>query len=210
VVKLTPDGAITRYTTKDGLPSDNVFCLASDSQNRIWICTNEGLALLDHRHVRVFTTADGLPSNQVRSTCEATDGARWVAGLDFGLSRSKGARFEQYADSQVSMRENVTALHCAQDGSVWVGKNSGLTQIGAGFSRSFSVHDGLPDSAISSLTEGPDGSIWIGTKDGITRYQTERSACIGRVMVFPTVPFCLYTWIEREVFGLDKGRVEQA
>jgi signal transduction histidine kinase/ligand-binding sensor domain-containing protein len=180
VVKLTAGGAITRYTTKDGLPSDNVFCLASDSQNRIWICTNEGLALLDHRYVRVFTTADGLPSNQIRSTCEASDGTRWVAGLDFGLSRSKRARFERYSDSQISIRENVTALHCAHDGSVWVGKSSGLTQIGAGFSRSFSVHDGLPDNAVSSLTGGPDGSIWIGTKDGITRYQN------GEISVYRT------------------------
>jgi signal transduction histidine kinase/ligand-binding sensor domain-containing protein len=144
------------------------------------MCTNQGLARLDHGRLRVFTTADGLPSNQIRSTCEARDGTRWVAGLDFGLSRSNGGRFEQYSDSQISQRENVTALHCASDGSVWVGKSSGLTQIRAGSSRSFSVRSGLPDNAVSSLAGGPDGSLWIGTNDGISRYRN------GEISVYRT------------------------
>lgn len=180
VAKISPDGAVTAYTKKQGLPSDNVFCVASDSQNRIWICTSEGLVRLDHGQLRVFTTADGLPTNRIRSTCATSDGTRWVAGLDFGLSRSKGARFEQYSDSRILPRENITALHCASDGSVWVGKSSGLTQIRAGFSRSFSVRDGLPDNAVSSLAGGPEGSLWIGTNDGISRYQN------GEISVYRT------------------------
>ncbi len=180
VARISPDGVVTRYTTKQGLPSDSVFCLASDSGNRIWICTNEGLARLEHGQLRVFTTADGLPTNQIRSTCEATDGTRWVAGLDFALSRWNGSRFEPYSDPQISSRENVTALACSSDGSVWVGKSSGLTQIRAGSSRSLTVHDGLPDNAVSSLAEGPDGSLWIGTNDGISRYRN------GEISVYRT------------------------
>ncbi len=171
VAKISPDGQITRYTTKQGLPTDNVFCLAPDSKNRMWLCTNEGLVRLEAGTLRVFTTSDGLATNQIRSTCETRDGARWVAGLDFGLSRSAGSSFQPYSDSQISPRDNVTALNCASDGSVWVGKNSGLTQIGKSSSRSFSMRDGLPDNAVSTLVEGPDSSIWIGTGDGISRYQ---------------------------------------
>ncbi len=168
--RIAPDGAVTRYTTKQGLPSDNVFCLASDPQDRVWVCTDRGLARLDRLGMKVFTSADGLPSNQIRSTCEASDGTRWVAGLDFGLSRWNGSRFETYSDSQISPRENVTALSCANDGSVWVGKDSGLTQVRKGFSHSFSKRGGLPDNAVSSLAQAPDGSLWIGTNDGISRY----------------------------------------
>lgn len=171
VAKISPSGAITRYTKNQGLPSDSVFCLASDSNGRIWICTNQGLAQLDHDRIRVFTTADGLPTNGIRATCQASDGTRWVAGLDFPLSRYNGSRFETYSDSQISARDTVTALECATDGSTWIGKTSGLTQIRGGSSRTFTLHDGLPDNAVSSLREGPDGSLWVGTNDGISRYR---------------------------------------
>lgn len=170
VTKISPAGAVTRYTTKQGLPSDSVFCLASDSRGAIWICTDQGLARFQNGAFRVFTTADGLLSNGIRATCEATDGTRWVAGLDFGLTRWNGSRFVTYSDSRVSPRDNITALDCARDGSVWAGSAGGLTQISTKSSRFFTSKEGLPDNAVSSLAEGPDGGIWIGTNDGISRY----------------------------------------
>ncbi|HEX3684169.1 MAG TPA: two-component regulator propeller domain-containing protein [Bryobacteraceae bacterium] len=172
VAKIAPGGAITRYTTAQGLPGDSVFCLASDSRGAVWICTNQGLARFQNGRFRVFTTADGLPSNGIRATCEASDGTRWVAGLDFGLSRWNGSRFATYSDSRVSPRDNITALDCARDGSVWIGSASGLTQLRESGSRSFTAQDGLPDNAVSALAESPDGSIWIGANDGISRYRS--------------------------------------
>ncbi|MBV9403784.1 MAG: hypothetical protein JO211_00460, partial [Acidobacteriaceae bacterium] len=170
VTRITPAGGITHYTAKDGLPSDTVFCLASDSKNRMWICTNQGLAVWSGSQFRAFTTAQGLPSNQIRSTCEAPDGTRWVAGLDFGLARWRGSHFEAYSDSRIAAKENVTALECGHDGTIWAGTaTAGLVQINGALSRSFTVHDGLPDNSVSSLTEGTDGNLWIGTNDGISR-----------------------------------------
>ena len=171
IAKISPTGTLTHYTMKQGLPADNAFCLDSDSNDRIWICTNQGLAVLSHDSVHVFTTADGLPSNQIRSTCRLPDGTRWVAGLDFGLSRWNGSRFESYSGTDISAKESITALACAGDGTVWVGKASGLTAIHAGRSRSLTTSDGLPDNEISSIVSGPDGSIWIGTNDGISRFR---------------------------------------
>ncbi len=185
VAKITPAGVVTRLTTKEGLPSDSVFCLASDSKHQIWICTNQGLTVLSGGRFHVFTTADGMPSNQIRSTCESPDGVRWVAGLDFGLARSKGSRFQTYSGPDISAKENVTALQCASDGTVWVGKASGLTQIKNGVSHSFTTRDGLPDNAVSALTEGPDQSLWIGTNDGISRYRNGEGRN-GEISVYRT------------------------
>jgi len=171
VAKISPRGAVTRYTAKQGLPGDSVFCLASDSSGAVWICTNEGLARFRDGRFHAYTIADGLPSNGARATCETSDGIRWVAGLDFGLSRWNGSRFETYTDARVSPRDNITALSCAGDGSVWAGSASGLTRISGNSSRTFTTRDGLPDNAVSSLAIGPDGSVWIGTNNGISRYR---------------------------------------
>jgi signal transduction histidine kinase/ligand-binding sensor domain-containing protein len=171
VARISPTGALTRYTTNNGLPSDTAFCVASDSHDAVWICTDRGLARFENGRFHVFTAADGLPSNGIRSTCEASDGTRWISGLDFGLARSSGQRFVAYSDPRIAPRDNVTALLCANDGSLWAGKESELVQIHAGGSHSFTVRDGLPDDNVSALAQAPDGSIWIGTNDGVSRFR---------------------------------------
>ncbi|MBV9443147.1 MAG: hypothetical protein JO217_10660, partial [Acidobacteriaceae bacterium] len=171
ITRITPAGQVKRYTSADGLPSDTVFCLAEDSAQQVWACTNQGLVVLRADRLQTLTTAQGLPSNQIRSTCQTPDGARWVAGLDFGLARSRGSRFEAYSDPHIAAKENVTALACANDGSVWAGTGNGLVRIRGNASRRFTVRDRLPDNAVSSLVEATDGSIWIGTNDGISRFR---------------------------------------
>ncbi|HEY7099973.1 MAG TPA: two-component regulator propeller domain-containing protein [Terriglobales bacterium] len=169
VLRIGPDGALKHYTTREGLPSNTTFCLASGSDHAIWACTNQGLARIKDDRVSVLGTADGLPSNQVRSTCEANDGTRWVAGLDFGLARWNGSRFTAYSNADLPLNQTVTALLCDGAGSVWAGNSFGLTQIRSDKVRHFSARDGLPDNDVSSLAESPDGAIWIGTKEGISR-----------------------------------------
>ncbi|MGA8028915.1 MAG: two-component regulator propeller domain-containing protein [Bryobacteraceae bacterium] len=180
VAKMSTGGAATRYTTKNGLPSDSVFCIDSKSADGVWICTNQGLAELAQGHFRVFTTRDGLPSNQIRSTCETADGTRWVAGLDFGLARWNGLRFEAYSENGIAPKENVTVLECGRDGSLWAGTPSGLIELREGRMRRLTTRDGLPDNAVSAIEEGPDGSLWIGTNDGVSRYRN------GEISVYRT------------------------
>ncbi len=183
--RITPAGALTRFTTKEGLPSDIVLCLDAQGGDEMWACTNQGLARftsgkLSSGRFEAFTTSDGLPSNQVRSTCATPAGVRWVAGVDFALSRSSGSRFETYSDPLLRPKEGVTALMCAKDGSVWAGTEGGAVQIQAGSSRLLAMRDGLPDNAVAALMEGPDGSIWIGTNDGVSRFRD------GQISVYAT------------------------
>lgn len=179
VARIAPNGTVRRYSAADGLPSPNAFCLASDSRGAIWVCTDRGLTRILADHAQTFTQSQGLMTNQVHSTCEATAGTRWVAGIDFGLSRWTGSRFESYSDTVVGAREKFSALACAHDGSVWAG-GSGLVHITKTGSRRFTTKDGLPDNNVSSLAEAPDGSIWAGTDDGISRVR------YGAVSVYRT------------------------
>jgi ligand-binding sensor domain-containing protein/signal transduction histidine kinase len=181
VVRIRPDGEFSRLTTRQGLPSNNAFCLARGTEDTVWICTQQGLVRVDNdEHIRVFTTADGLPANGIRDSCTASDGSRWVSGLDFGLSHWTGSRFETYSDAKISPRQATTALTCTRDGNVWVGTDDGLIRIGNGPSRIFTAEDGLPDNEVSSLEEGPDGSLWIGTNNGISRLKN------GEISVYRT------------------------
>lgn len=180
LARISPGGNLTRFTTKNGLPGDDQFCLNADRDGTLWSCSTQGLVRFDGKQFKTFTSADGLPSNGIRETCRASDGVRWVSGLDFGLARSFGQRFNPYVDTYISKRETVTALHCATDGTVWAGTTAGLIHISSHGSTIVSVRDGLPDDAVSSLAESADGSLWVGTNDGISRLRN------GAVSVYRT------------------------
>ncbi len=169
LVRIAPDGSFKRFNAADGLTSENVFCLSSDHQGALWVCTDNGLLRFDGKRLHAFTTANGLPGNQIHDTCESSDGVRWVTGTDFGLSRYSGGHFQSFANRDIAPHENVSSLECGRNGTVWVGKPGGLTQIKGNATRSFTVRDGLPDNAVSALHETADGTLWIGTNDGITR-----------------------------------------
>ena len=82
------------YTTEDGVPSDQITALESDTQGRIWIATQAGLGLIDVRgeFSRSYTTANsGLIDNRINSLLfDAGEGALWIGTRD-GLSRLRVA-----------------------------------------------------------------------------------------------------------------------
>ncbi len=170
VIRIDPQHNIKRYTTKEGMPADDTFCVVPDSQGSTWVCTQRGLVrVAKDGTLRVYSTADGLPGNQIHDTCVASDGTRWVASSDFGLGVWDGAHFQKAG--AVPSNEPITALACAKNGAVWAGTSYGAVEIGKTASRRWTSRDGLPDNEVLSLIEGPDGTIWIGTNDGVTRYR---------------------------------------
>ena len=54
------------YTMKDGLPSDKIFAVRVD-EDRVWVGTNKGLALLEGGEWKVYTEEDGLAHRGVLS-----------------------------------------------------------------------------------------------------------------------------------------------
>ncbi len=104
LARISPSGDFKRFGVSEGLPSANIFCLAFDRHNNLWVCTDQGLARYDGTSFHLFTTADGMPAPAVRATCEATDGTRWIAGLNFSLMRWTGKRFRSLFKSRALCR----------------------------------------------------------------------------------------------------------
>lgn len=55
----------TRYTTKEGLPSNNIYDITQDSLGFIWFNTNRGVVKFDGSKFKIFTIKDGLPNNDI-------------------------------------------------------------------------------------------------------------------------------------------------
>ncbi len=180
ILRVAPNGTSKRYTTENGLPSNDVFCLDTSTPGQVWACTNRGLVRIEGNGSRTFTIADGLPSDSIRGTCVASNGTRWVAGLDFGLARAFGSQFAGYSHPMLPTQGGISALRCAHDGTLWVGTEGGVLHVAGADSRLLTSRDGLPDNSVLSLGESRDGSIWIGTEHGISRF------CNGSISVYRT------------------------
>ncbi len=70
-----------RYTTRDGLSSDDVRCFTEDHRGRMYLCTAAGLDRLDvvTGSVRHYGTAEGVPSGEIISAFTAANGTLWFA-----------------------------------------------------------------------------------------------------------------------------------
>lgn len=84
-----PDPKKTRFSTANGLTSENVYLIRFDAEGRLWVGTNRGLNVLKGRRVVAsFTTADGLADDELNANGFTTDaeGQLWFCTMG-GVSR---------------------------------------------------------------------------------------------------------------------------
>lgn len=85
-----------RWTTEDGLPSDEVRAVAFDGDGLAWIATLGGLARFDGVAFEVHTpgTDPGLPSARFQDVAVVGGDIVWAATEGGGLARDRGHGFE--------------------------------------------------------------------------------------------------------------------
>jgi len=163
------DSEITQYRQADGLPSDNVRCLALDRRGNLWIGAEGGLAKFAQGRFSAVSLASEILSNDVRAICEASDGTIWIGGEGNRLAAFNGAELRWQALDSVDASAAVGALLASADGALWIGTTAGLVRLKDGQERCFTRADGLADDWVNCLAEGRDGGLWVGTKDGFSR-----------------------------------------
>lgn len=79
---------VARYTTANGLSSDNIRSLTEDRWGRIYVGTGHGVdrLSLDTGNVKHYTVADGLVKGKIEVSLRDHDNNLWFGSL-FGLSR---------------------------------------------------------------------------------------------------------------------------
>ncbi|HEY7545334.1 MAG TPA: two-component regulator propeller domain-containing protein, partial [Blastocatellia bacterium] len=73
-------------TERDGLSSNETWCVVADEQDRIYAGTALGLDRIDRSGIRHYTTADGLANQTVEAAFRDRRGALWFATTT-GISR---------------------------------------------------------------------------------------------------------------------------
>lgn len=114
------------FTTKDGLPSDKIFAVRADN-DRLWVGTNKGLALLEDGKWKVFTEEDGLAHRGVMAIDVSEEtGDVWIGTMS-GLNRFSGGKFETFTQLNSGLANDVIYSVVCDGKDVWSATGGGAS-----------------------------------------------------------------------------------
>jgi signal transduction histidine kinase/ligand-binding sensor domain-containing protein/CheY-like chemotaxis protein len=159
-------GKFENRTRADGLPSENLLCLARTGKDALWIGTDHGLARWDGKSYRIWGTAEGLPAAGIRHLAADRTGNLWIA-TDRGLARlDVDGTIRKWGVEEGLPHPLLRPLLVDRAGDLWIGSNGGLTRFREGKFQTWTRAEGLPSNFVRALAEDGDGNLWIGTEDG--------------------------------------------
>lgn len=157
-----------RYMSQDqNLPGTYIYVVLEDSHGRIWIGTDNGLALLDGEELIIYTTQEGLSSNRIVSLLESSTGAIWIGTDGGGVDVFESGFFIHYGVTEGLSSNNVSSLLESSDGAIWIGTYGGGVDVyESGHFTHYGVAEGLTSNRVRSLLQIDSGAIWIATDGG--------------------------------------------
>ncbi len=177
------DGAATKFTTADGLPSDDVKIIYEARDGTLWIGTYSGLAKSEPSAaadgltqsagktnsdisppkfnrplpLTVLTEKDGLAGNHIRSIFEDDGGVMWIGTYDGGLSRFKDGVFTNYTTENGLFSNGVFQILPDERGNFWMSSNQGIYRLARQQLNDFA--DGKITRIVSSIFGKSDGML---------------------------------------------------
>lgn len=128
-------GLITRYHSGTDsliqLPSDTLLCLEKVSAHQFWLCTNQGLFLMDlnKRSGNLYQSQHGLPDNRVIAIKAHKNGTVWIStkrGLAVMDLATESFKLLGEKANITSLLLETRALESTSNGEIWLGTAAGL------------------------------------------------------------------------------------
>ncbi|HSP63782.1 MAG TPA: two-component regulator propeller domain-containing protein, partial [Pyrinomonadaceae bacterium] len=177
------------YTTRDGLPFDDVFRLFEDANGDIWISTlsqsANGLSRWRRatEQLQNFSEADGLASLKTHPAdafSEDAAGNLWIGHWGGGLTRyDASGRFNFFSETDGLPAGTIRALFLDHAHRLWIASAlGGLARLDDSGSKvphfiSYSATSGLSSNDVWCITEDRLGHLYVGTGRGLDRLDPE-------------------------------------
>lgn len=153
------------YTLEDGLPNKLVLSVREDPSGKIWIGTNEGLAIYDGNTIQKIPAMKGNAVWAIQPQANHY----WI-GTDQGLFKlnDAGNLSGIYTTREGLIGNSVRDLAIDREGLLWIATNVGLSVLNINTKRfvNYTTDNGLPINYIRSLFLDKDGRMWLGTRGG--------------------------------------------
>jgi ligand-binding sensor domain-containing protein/signal transduction histidine kinase/DNA-binding response OmpR family regulator len=179
------NGKLSNYTHNENNPhsliSDKILSLYRDSENRIWIGTEDrGICYYDENS-KYFVRIKDFPNVCVRAFAEDPDGNIWM-GTEDGLyiytpETGKFTNHKQNYNDKHSLNDNaIYAIFRDREDNMLLGTYFGGINIYPDSFRRFFYYDYgysneyLSGKAVRQIVGDSSGNLWIATEDGGLNY----------------------------------------
>lgn len=156
------------FTTADGLPTNAITCIKSDSHGFLWFCTTEGLSRFDGYTFVNYGVDQGLPDRYVSAFLETRSGDYWV-GTARGLAHfnpKPGPKAPMFTVIGYGSDKTQPINDLLEDrqGTIWVAiSRYGLLRLVPSNGQwALQRSDVNPTSgSVEGLLEDHEGNLWI-------------------------------------------------
>jgi diguanylate cyclase (GGDEF)-like protein len=165
---------VTRFTTRDGLPTDRIWEIEDDGAGGLWIATHGG-GVVRWRDSRVQEHIAGLPNEFARTLLRDPDGTLWI-GTDGGgvVAWRNGAIVRHLTTRDGLPSDLIRTLRRDRSGSLWIGTDGGLARWRGARAEALTVAEGLPNPIVRAVVEDRESNLWVGTTGGLVRLRDTR------------------------------------
>lgn len=156
-------------------PGDYVRALARTPDNQLWCGTHQGILRYSGSqfHPPVLCDKQWTLALAVDSQGAVWAGHGWGGGgvTQFRPNPPDGPQVVTYTTEQGLLHNDVYALLCTADGSVWAGTGGGLSRFdGTRWAALGVAGDPTRGHRVWCLLEAPNHDVWIGTDRGLLRW----------------------------------------
>lgn len=166
-----------------------IYDLLIDSQDHLWIGTDEGLYQFDGQTTTHHSSENGLGEMLIHHLYEESDGTIWM-GTDKGVSRFDGKTFKNILPSDGLSHYNVNYITEDSEGRFWFGTSGGVTLYTpnedheTGTLQNFGREHGM--KLIESLFlwfDEENEILWQGTNGGLQSLNVRHFNKTGEMMI---------------------------
>jgi ligand-binding sensor domain-containing protein/signal transduction histidine kinase len=157
------NGQIT--SVSEGLPDRKINSLSAMKNGKMWIGTDNGLALWDGTSITTKDVPPALNHAQISALMQDRDGNIWI-GTSRGLVRMSARDGSLLQEPDNGPQSEITALREDREGNIWIGSSQGIERLRDSPFVTYSVAEGLPAESSGPIYLDGEDRAWFGPSNG--------------------------------------------
>ena len=161
------------------IPSKNIGYIFQDSQQKVWIASDDGVFYLPKGGKKFnklkIGTYDFL--NHVNCINETAEGKIWFGSNNQGLAcyDAENQKILLYTSQNGLPSNNITGILEDNEGYLWISSDKGLAKLDNGVFKVYDRNDGLPGNVFNyhSFLKDSKGELFFGGYNGMVSFSPE-------------------------------------
>jgi len=160
------NGVLTQFPDH-AVDGQEIRALTEDKNGQLWIGTDWGPFCYDSNFLRKDFPFPWYP---IRALLVDREGALWMGTTGAGLIKYQNGTTTSFRKQDGLVDDNVSALAEDQEGNLWVGTRSGLSEFSDFKIPTFTKTEGVPAEIITDVSASRNGGLWLATGHGFTYF----------------------------------------